>query len=85
MPIAINSLADQIVQYMRLNNQNVLTVRWSDFYKLCARDRLRQGFLDGLAERLSESSVVMAQGKATVAFVNDFDFAPFRNANGSEG
>jgi len=81
MPISINTLADSIVQHMRLNNQNVLTLRWSDFYQLCERDRLRQGFLEGLAESLADSSVVLARGKATVAFVNDFDFAPYRSAN----
>lgn len=83
MPIAINTLADNIVQHMRLHNQNVLTLRWSDFYRLCERDRLRQSFLDGLSSRLAESSIVMACGKATVAFVNDFDFAPYRSANSS--
>lgn len=81
MPISINTLADAIVQHLRLNNQNVLTLRWSDFYRLCERDRLRQGFLDGLAGRLADSSVVLACGKATVAFVNDFDFAPYHSAS----
>jgi hypothetical protein len=77
MPITINSLADSLVQRMRRHSHNVITLRWSDFYVLCERDRLRQSFLDGLSARLAESSVVMACGRATVVFVNDFDFAPY--------
>lgn len=79
MTITVHRLADDIVQHMRRHNRNVLTLRWPDFYKLCERDRLRKGFTDALAAQLAESSIVMSQGVAIVAFVNDYDFAPYRD------
>ena len=77
MPISAEALADQIAQHMRRHNRDVVTLRWSDFYVLCERERLKSGFYTALAKGLAKSSVLFLQGTSTVVFVKDFDFAPY--------
>jgi hypothetical protein len=72
------SLSDQIVQHMRRNGLDVLTMRVPAFYQFCERDRLKDGFIDALSGRLAESSVLFVAGDSAVVFVTDFDFAPMK-------
>lgn len=85
MPISAENLSDEIVQRMRRYNRDVLTVRWSDFYKLCERDRLKKGFIDALVGHLAEASVLFVQGSSAVAFVKDYDFAPYYDVHEVKG
>jgi len=81
MPVSTEKIADEIVQHMRRSNCNVLTLRWSDFYLLCDRDRLRKGFMDALSQSLEQSSILLTQGTSIVAFVKDYDFAPYHRVH----
>lgn len=76
MPTGPKGLADQIIQHMRRNALDVLTMRWPAFYEFCGRERLKTGFIAALTGHLAEASILYVAGESVVAFVRDFDFSP---------
>jgi hypothetical protein len=76
MPTSPKGLADEIIQHMRRNALDTLTMRWPAFYEFCGRERLKVGFVAALSDRLAEASILYVSGESVVAFVKDFDFSP---------
>lgn len=76
MPRSAVEIADEIQECMKRKGVEVLTVKWSVFYTLVDRKRIKDEFQDALSEECRKRSILVAYGQAVVAFVKDYDFSP---------
>ena len=77
MPQSMNSIVEQINEYLRLSNDPYITVPWPDFYSLCGRRRMKKAFLDELRNQARDQfQLVVAYGRNVVIVCHDRNFAP---------
>lgn len=75
-----DEIAQEIVAHMRKRNLTVVTMTWKALYELTARSRVTEPLLKNIEEALKRYSILMVRGVAILAFVNDYDFAPWQPA-----
>lgn len=73
-----DEIAQEIAAYMRSGNHPAVTMTWRSFYGVTARARVTEPLLRNIEEALKRESILMVKGVAILAFVNDYDFAPWR-------
>ena len=76
MPKAIKEIADELNDALRRVGGPCMTLTWPKFYAVCERERLKQAFLDELANGVAaEFQLVIAYGRNAVVICHDRNFA----------
>lgn len=78
MAASASDVADEIQDLLRKNGMDVITFPWPDFYKVCQRERLKDGFVEQLQKQLHTRGVLLAQGDAVVLIGKDYKFSPVK-------
>ena len=76
MPKAASEVVLDVQDLLNRKGLDLITLTWPEFYKLSDRTRMKQGFMEELAEQLKEASVLIAYGNAIVLLARDYRFAP---------
>lgn len=69
-------VAEGIQDTMRAKGVDVITFSWPEFYKVSAREKLKDSFLTDLKNCLEKKSLLVCYGQAIVLVAKDFSFAP---------
>ena len=73
---SITDIVQELNDYLRRDSHPYMTLRWPEFYTLCRRERLKQGFLDGVSEVASEQfQLIVAYGHDVIVVCHDRNFA----------
>ena len=78
MPKVVKEIADELNDALRRTGHPYMTLTWPKFYDICERERLKQAFLDELAQGASaEFQLLVAYGRNMVLICHDRNFAPW--------
>lgn len=75
MAKSAQSIAEEIQELLRKNTKDVITIPWSDFYKLSGRERIKNAFMEELSKKLREFALLISYGQAVVLIGKDFKFS----------
>ena len=76
MPKTIDETVDLLQTKLRHKGGCVLTMRWSDFYKMCELERVKQPRLDRIFETARDKyGLLVSFGKNTVLVAHDRNFS----------
>lgn len=73
-----SSIADTIVEEMRKQGVDAVTIPWNKFYILTQRERLHSAFMEDLKNALKHRSFLIVCGHSVVSIVKDFNFCELK-------
>lgn len=66
------STSSDIVELLRKNGNEAITLTWDQFYGVTNRERLHTSFLDKLADKLKKEDIHIVYGNNAVIIARDF-------------
>jgi hypothetical protein len=78
MAMPIGEVVEEIRDLLNKRGQDVVTLKWPEFYKLVRRERLKTEFTVELASAMKAGSLLIAYGSAVVLIAKDYSFAPLK-------
>jgi len=78
MATSAATIAENIIDMMRLQGMDHATVPWGKFYKLAERDRIKTVFMERLTKELRKKSFLLVEGSSVVIITKDFNSHPLK-------
>jgi len=75
MAKSTKDVAEDIQHLLQINNKDVITFPWPDFYRVAKRDRIKDAFKDELETKLNQLGLLVCYGQAVVLVAKDFRFS----------
>ncbi len=72
----IGQVAEGIQDAMRAKGVDVITFSWPEFYRVSAREKLKDAFLTDLKKCLEQKNLLVCYGQSIVLVAKDFSFSP---------
>lgn len=66
------SALNNVIELIRKNGNEAITITWEQFYRLVNRERLYDSFLNKLKENLKKKDVHIIYGNNVVIIARDF-------------
>jgi hypothetical protein len=76
MAKSAKTISIDINELMRKNGNEAITIKWSQFYEICDRDRLADVIMDKISEELKKNDLHIIYGNNNVIVVRDFCWKP---------
>ena len=66
------SLVSDVIELLRKNGNEAITLTWDQFYGVTNRERLHSSFLDKLANNLKKDDIHIVYGNNVIIIARDF-------------
>lgn len=66
------SVSSDIIELLRKNGNEAITITWDQMYKITNRSRLHDSFLEKLANNLRKNDVHVVYGNSVIIIARDF-------------
>jgi predicted AlkP superfamily pyrophosphatase or phosphodiesterase len=76
MAKSAKTISNDINELMRKNGNESITIKWSQFYEICDRDRLADVIIEKISEELKKNDLHIIYGNNNVIVVRDFCWKP---------
>lgn len=76
MAKSIQSICSDVNDLIRKNGNEAITLKWSQFYDVCDRDRIADVILEKISSTLKKYDLYIIYGNSHVIVVRDFCWKP---------
>jgi hypothetical protein len=70
--------AERIIEYIRKQGADSVSIPWAKFYKIIHRERIHDAFEVRLIRELKNQSFLFAKGSAVIVISKDFNFCELK-------
>ena len=76
MAKSIQSISSDINELIRKNGNEGITLKWDQFYEICARDRIADVIMEKISSHLKKYDLYIIYGNNHVIIIRDFCWNP---------